>query len=154
MFHNQFTGRFGRSHFQRGKGSLGFLSGLFCQIGAGRSTWGAHYSKGRERCSPNQGIQKAEHSLGFRVFQRKDGILLERRGSNLGPAALPTILLQNLFHSPPFCPHSWRLPRRKGKGSQGGLQFPLVLVWSCRPLHHHGTVSLVLEHPHSTLQSN
>lgn len=81
--------------------------------------------------------------------------------------ALPTIFLQILFcgffcflffffHSTsrPSFPHSWQLPQRKGKGSQGGLPFPLVLVWSCQPLRHRGSVSLALEHRHPNLQPN
>lgn len=57
MFPNQFTGRFGGSHFQRGKGSLGFLRTLFNQIGVGRR-WGALGITGRELCSLNQGNRK------------------------------------------------------------------------------------------------
>lgn len=95
----------------------------------------------------------------------REGMAPQRKEGRLGPAvlgedpvpALPTIFLQILFfHSPsrPSLPHSWQLPRRKGKGSQGGLQFPLVLVWSCLPLRHRGSVSLALEHRHPNLQPN
>lgn len=169
MFHNQFAGLFGRSYFQRGKGSLGFLRTLFSQIRVGRWRWrGAHRSQCEQRSLPTKESRKQcappAASSSDSVYPR-EGMAPQRKEGRLGPAvlgedpvpALPTIFLQILFfHSPshPSLPHSWQLPRRKGKGSQGGLQFPLVLVWSCLPLRHRGSVSLALEHRHPNLQPN
>lgn len=152
MFPNQFTGRFGGSHFQRGKGSLGFLRTLFNQIGVGRR-WGAPGITGRKICSLNEGNRKTvtpplpAASSCNSVYPR-EGLAPLRREGGPGPAvlgedpfpALPRILIFHFTLPPapvlsPLLTAATEKKERKPRGTPVSFGLGLGLLATSPPRH-------------------